>query len=238
MAILSVDCVTAGYGKIPIVQCVSIDVEPGEFVGIIGPNGAGKSTFAKALFGLTNVFGGKILFNGEDISLMKTELRIKRGMGFVPQLDNVFTDLSVLENLEVGGISSDPKSRTSKIQGVLDIFPELRSKLHDKAKVLSGGERQMLAVGRALMGQPRLLVLDEPSAGLAPVMTKRLFDGLQRINQSGVTLLVVEQNTRQIERYINRLMVFVQGKKVFDGPTTEMDADKLIATYFGTQTKT
>jgi len=174
----------------------------------------------------------------EDITRLRTELRVKKGMGFVPQLDNVFQELSVLENLEMGGVSLDSKTRNALITTILNVFPELKPKLGDKAKVLSGGERQMLAVGRSLMTKPKLLVLDEPSAGLSPVMTERLFKGLLEINKMGVTLLIVEQNIKRIEKVVQRVAVFVQGKKVFEGRSSEIDPDNLIATYFGALNKT
>ncbi|PSN96378.1 hypothetical protein B9Q09_02225 [Candidatus Marsarchaeota G2 archaeon ECH_B_SAG-C16] len=235
---LIVENLVAGYGKIPILQGASLEIQQGDFVGIIGPNGAGKSTFAKALFGLVDIFEGKVIMDDEDITRLRTELRVKKGMGFVPQLDNVFQELSVLENLEMGGVSLDSKTRNALITTILNVFPELKPKLGDKAKVLSGGERQMLAVGRSLMTKPKLLVLDEPSAGLSPVMTERLFKGLLEINKMGVTLLLVEQNIKRIENVVQRVAVFVQGKKVFEGRSSEIDPDNLIATYFGALNKT
>jgi len=238
MSILIVENLVAGYGKIPILQGASLEIQQGDFVGIIGPNGAGKSTFAKALFGLVDIFEGKVILDDEDITRLRTELRVKKGMGFVPQLDNVFQELSVLENLEMGGVSLDSKTRNALITTILNVFPELKPKLGDKAKVLSGGERQMLAVGRSLMTKPKLLVLDEPSAGLSPVMTERLFKGLLEINKMGVTLLIVEQNIKRIEKVVQRVAVFVQGKKVFEGRSSEIDPDNLIATYFGALNKT
>jgi branched-chain amino acid transport system ATP-binding protein len=238
MSILIVENLVAGYGKIPILQGASLEIQQGDFVGIIGPNGAGKSTFAKALFGLVDIFEGKVIMDDEDITRLRTELRVKKGMGFVPQLDNVFQELSVLENLEMGGVSLDSKTRNALITTILNVFPELKPKLGDKAKVLSGGERQMLAVGRSLMTKPKLLVLDEPSAGLSPVMTERLFKGLLEINKMGVTLLIVEQNIKRIEKVVQRVAVFVQGKKVFEGRSSEIDPDNLIATYFGALNKT
>jgi branched-chain amino acid transport system ATP-binding protein len=238
MSILIVENLVAGYGKIPILQGASLEIQQGDFVGIIGPNGAGKSTFAKALFGLVDIFEGKVILDDEDITRLRTELRVKKGMGFVPQLDNVFQELSVLENLEMGGVSLDSKTRNALITTILNVFPELKPKLGDKAKVLSGGERQMLAVGRSLMTKPKLLVLDEPSAGLSPVMTERLFKGLLEINKMGVTLLIVEQNIKRIENVVQRVAVFVQGKKVFEGRSSEIDPDNLIATYFGALNKT
>lgn len=238
MSILIVENLVAGYGKIPILQGASLEIQQGDFLGIIGPNGAGKSTFAKALFGLVDIFEGKVTLDDEDITRLRTELRVKKGMGFVPQLDNVFQELSVLENLEMGGVSLDSKTRNTLITTILNVFPELKPKLGDKAKVLSGGERQMLAVGRALMTKPKLLVLDEPSAGLSPVMSGRLFKGLLEINKMGVTLLIVEQNIKRIENVVKRVAVFVQGKKVFEGCSSEIDPDNLIATYFGALNKT
>lgn len=232
MYLLDVQNIVAGYGKIQIVQGVSLIVETGEFVGVIGPNGAGKSTFAKALFGLVDLFDGRVVFKGLDVTRLKTEIRIKHGMGFVPQLDNVFQDLSVSENLEVGGVNANEK-RTSFIEEVLDIFPELRPKLKEKAKYLSGGEKQMLAIARALMAKPNLLVLDGPSAGLSPLVVERVFDRLRIIKEKGVTLLVVEQNVKRLERYAERLVVLVQGKKVFEGSSNQIDADALISAYFG-----
>ncbi len=238
MSTLKVENLVAGYGKIPILQGASLEIRQGEFVGIIGPNGAGKSTFAKALFGLVDIFEGKVIFNGEDVTRLRTELKVKKGMGFVPQLDNVFQELSVLENLEMGGVSLDSGARNTSIDTILGVFPELKPKLSDRAKVLSGGERQMLAVGRALMGKPKLLVLDEPSAGLSPVMTERLFKGLGEINKMGVSMLIVEQNIKRIENVVHRVAVFVQGKKVFEGQASQIDPDELISTYFGTANKT
>ncbi|PSN95495.1 hypothetical protein B9Q06_05585 [Candidatus Marsarchaeota G2 archaeon ECH_B_2] len=143
-----------------------------------------------------------------------------------------------MENLEMGGVSLDSKTRNALTNTILSVFPELKPKLSDKAKVLSGGERQMLAVGRALMTKPKLLVLDEPSAGLSPVMCERLFKGLSEINEMGVTLLIVEQNIKRIENVVHRVAVFVQGKKVFEGRSSEIDPDQLISIYFGTANKT
>jgi len=138
----------------------------------------------------------------------------------------------------MGGVSLDSKTRNALTNTILSVFPELKPKLSDKAKVLSGGERQMLAVGRALMTKPKLLVLDEPSAGLSPVMCERLFKGLSEINEMGVTLLIVEQNIKRIENVVHRVAVFVQGKKVFEGRSSEIDPDQLISIYFGTANKT
>ncbi|MCS6788180.1 MAG: ABC transporter ATP-binding protein, partial [Aigarchaeota archaeon] len=162
--------VTAGYGKLPIVTEVDFSLREGETVAIIGPNGSGKSTLAKTVVGLTNVFGGSILLDGQDITRRSPSERVKMGIAYLPQTNNVFPDMTVLENLEMGGYALSREELRARIREVLEMFPELSGRLKQRAGTLSGGERQMLAMSRLLMTSPRLVIMDEPSAGLAPKM--------------------------------------------------------------------
>ena len=214
MTLLNVKNLVAGYGDLQILEKVNIVVEEGEYVAIVGPNGAGKSTVMKSIFGLTKHIGGKIIYEGSDISGLPTEEIIKLGISYVPQNENVFPNLTVRENLELGGyIMKDGKEK--RIQELFDQFPILQSKENDKTSTLSGGQQQMVAMARALVLNPKLLMLDEPSAGLAPDLVKENFEYVDQIRESGTAILMVEQNAKEALRRCDRGYVLVQGKDRF-----------------------
>jgi branched-chain amino acid transport system ATP-binding protein len=201
----------AGYGDLQILTDVDLDVADGEYVTIVGPNGAGKSTVMKTIFGLTTYMDGQIEFEGEPIQTEPPEGIIRKGIGFVPQTDNVFPGLSVEENLEMGAYILDGVPE-DQIEAVYDRFPILRERQNQKAGNLSGGQRQMVAMGRTLMMDPDLLLLDEPSAGLAPDLVADMFDRIDRINDSGTAILMVEQNAKEALRRCDRGYVLVDGQ--------------------------
>jgi len=210
-AVLRIRGLDAGYGDLQILSDVDLDVADGEYVTIVGPNGAGKSTVMKTVFGLTTHMDGSIEFEGEPIHGLAPERIIREGVGFVPQTDNVFPGLSVRENLEMGAyiLDSVPEDR---IEEVYDRFPILRERESQKAGTLSGGQRQMVAMGRSLMLDPDLLLLDEPSAGLAPDLVTDMFDRIDRINDAGTAVLMVEQNAKEALRRCDRGYVLVNGE--------------------------
>ena len=214
MSFLVGEQMTGGYGAADILHGCSIGVEKGEIAVIVGPNGAGKSTAMKAIFGMLPLRQGRIVFDGEDITQIKPEERVIKGMGFVPQTNNVFTSMTVEENLEMGAfIRNDPIS--DSIAQVYDLFPILKQKRKQSAGELSGGQRQQVAVGRALMTQPKVLLLDEPTAGVSPIVMDELFDRIIEIAQLNVAILMVEQNAKQALEIADRGYVLVQGLNRF-----------------------
>ncbi len=215
----------AGYGKGPAIlhEC-TISVDPGEIAVIVGPNGAGKSTAMKAMFGMLNMHEGRVLLDGEDITRLSPQDRVVRGMGFVPQVNNIFTSLTVEENLEMGAfIRKDDISET--MEQVYDLFPILRDKRHQAAGELSGGQRQQVAVGRALMTRPKVLMLDEPTAGVSPIVMDELFDRIIEVARTGIPILMVEQNARQALAIADKGYVLVQGRNAHTGTGKELLAD-------------
>ncbi|WP_255195598.1 ABC transporter ATP-binding protein [Halorarius litoreus] len=210
-SLLEVRDLDAGYGDLQILTGVDLDVDDGEYVTIVGPNGAGKSTLMKSVFGLTTYMGGTVTFNDEEIQTLPPEKIIHRGIGYVPQNENVFGGLTVRENLEMGAYILDSVPE-DQIQAVYDRFPILEERSTQAAGTLSGGQRQMVAMGRALMLDPDLLLLDEPSAGLAPDLVQEMFDRIDRINDGGTAVLMVEQNAKQALRRCDRGYVLVDGK--------------------------
>ena len=210
-AILRLRDLDAGYGDLQILSDVDLDVADEEYVTIVGPNGAGKSTVMKTVFGLTTYMDGTVEFEGESIHGLAPEQIIREGIGFVPQNDNVFPGLSVRENLEMGAYILDSVPE-DQIEEIYDRFPILRERSGQKAGNLSGGQRQMVAMGRALMLDPDLLLLDEPSAGLAPDLVADMFDRIDRINDSGTAVLMVEQNAKEALRRCDRGYVLVSGE--------------------------
>ena len=202
---------TGGYGGADILKGSTIAVEAGEIAVIVGPNGAGKSTAMKAMFGMLDLRAGTVLLNGDDISDLPPQQRVRRGMGFVPQTQNVFTSMTVEENLQMGGfIRGDDFSGT--IEEIYRLFPVLREKRAQPAGELSGGQRQQVAVGRALMTQPKVLMLDEPTAGVSPIVMGELFDRIIDVAQTGIAILMVEQNAKQALQIADRGYVLVQGE--------------------------
>ena len=212
MPLLEADGVVAGYGETEILHGVSITVDEGEVVTIIGPNGCGKSTLMKAIVGLVRVRNGKVTFRDREISSSPPETIVRTGLCYVPQTNNVFPSLSIRENLEMGAFVRRDDFR-GRIDAMFQVFPDLAVQPGRKAGSLSGGQRQMLAIARALMLDPTLLMLDEPSAGLSPAMMDNVFERVREINQTGVALLMVEQNARQALGMSHRGYVLVAGEK-------------------------
>jgi len=204
--------VIAGYGKLPIISDIDMIVNEGETIAIIGPNGSGKSTLAKTVIGLTHLFDGTIKFNGRDITKLPTIERVRTGIGFLPQTNNVFPDLTVLENLEMGGYGLSKSELKNKIKEVMEIFPELLERAKQKAGTMSGGERQMLAMARVLMSSPTFLILDEPSAGLSPKNVIRIYDKIDTLRRLGITLMLIEQHAVQAINHSDRTVVMVGGR--------------------------
>jgi len=214
MSFLSGENMTGGYGGADILHDCTIAVEKGEIAVIVGPNGAGKSTAMKAVFGMLNIHTGRVMLDGTDISGLSPQDRVKAGMGFVPQNNNVFTSMTVQENLEMGAyIRTDDFSGT--MERVFDLFPILKEKRHQHAGELSGGQRQQVAVGRALMTQPKVLMLDEPTAGVSPIVMDELFDNIIEVAKTGIAILMVEQNARQALNIADKGYVLVQGRNRF-----------------------
>jgi ABC-type branched-subunit amino acid transport system ATPase component len=215
MPLLKVDNVTAGYGDVEILSGVSI-VRDGEIVSMIGPNGAGKSTLMKTIFGLLHPWHGAIALGDQDISRLSPYQIVERGMCYVPQVANVFTWLTVEENLEMGGfvLKGDLEARKERVYG---LFPRLKERRRQRAGKMSGGERQMVAMGSALMLDPRLLLLDEPSAGLSPMMVEMIFERIERINENGPAILIVEQNAKLSLQMADRGYVLANGENRFEG---------------------
>jgi len=202
---------TGGYGGADILHGCTIGVEKGEIAVVVGPNGAGKSTAMKAIFGMLALRQGHVMIDGEDISHLKPEERVIKGMGFVPQTNNIFTSMTVEENLEMGAfIRDDNISET--MQQVYDLFPILKEKRRQPAGELSGGQRQQVAVGRALMTQPKVLMLDEPTAGVSPIVMDELFDRIIEVARTGIAILMVEQNAKQALNIADKGYVLVQGE--------------------------
>ena len=229
--LLSAAGLDAGYGDLQILSGVDLAVGDGEYVTIVGPNGAGKSTVMKAVFGLATYMGGTIEFDGEDIAGLAPEEVIRRGLSYVPQNENVFAGLSVRENLEMGAyiLDSVPENR---LQGVFERFPILEERQSQRAGTLSGGQRQMLAMGRALMLDPELLMLDEPSAGLAPDLVDEMFERIDAINDAGTAVLMVEQNATEALRRCDRGYVLVQGQNRFTDSGEALLADEQVRREF------
>ncbi len=211
MSYLIGDQMTGGYGGADILHDCTIAAEKGEIAVIVGPNGAGKSTAMKAVFGMLNLRKGRIVLDGEDITALSPQDRVAKGMAFVPQTNNVFPSMSVQENLEMGAFLRRDNINTTMEQ-VFELFPILKEKRRQNAGELSGGQRQQVAVGRSLMTQPKLLMLDEPTAGVSPIVMDELFDRIIEVARTGISILMVEQNARQALNIADKGYVLVQGK--------------------------
>jgi ABC-type branched-subunit amino acid transport system ATPase component len=236
--LIHLDELIAGYVPgVPILNGASLELAEGELIGIIGPNGAGKSTMLKALFGLIKISEGTVKYRGEVVTGQKANTLVAKGIGYVPQINNVFPSLTIRENLEMGGYL-----RKSGVAGmvsqIVDIFPRLGERIDQRAGSLSGGERQMLAMGRALMMEPSVLLLDEPSAGLSPVLQDQVFERVKIVNDQGVSIIMVEQNAARCLQICNRGYVLDQGRNAYTGSGLDLLHDpKVIELYLGTLTK-
>ncbi len=232
--LLEVNNVHAGYVKdLNILQGINFRIAPGELVAVIGPNGAGKSTLAKAIFGLLTPQQGEIIFKGKNIVGLKSDKIVKRGMCYVPQITNVFASLSIEENLEMGAFIRSGSLDSLK-QKIYTMFPKLGSRRRQKAGTLSGGERQMLAMGKALMLEPDLLLLDEPSAALSPILVNSVLEQITAINQTGTAIVLVEQNAKKALAMADRAYVLENGCDRFEGKGIDLLNDpKVGALYLG-----
>jgi branched-chain amino acid transport system ATP-binding protein len=226
------DMMTGGYGRGPdILHECTISVNPGEIAVIVGPNGAGKSTAMKAIFGMLNVRSGSVRLAGEDITALSPQDRVVKGMGFVPQVRNIFPSMTVEENLEMGAFIRRDDIRETMEQ-VYHLFPILKDKRRQAAGELSGGQRQQVAVGRALMTKPKLLMLDEPTAGVSPIVMDELFDRIIEVSRTGIPILMVEQNARQALEIADRGYVLVQGRNAHTGTGKELLNDPEVRRSF------
>lgn len=233
--VVKVTDLVAGYlPGVNILNGTNLEARQGELIGIIGPNGAGKSTLLKAIFGLVKIRSGSVTLNGEEITGLKANRLVDKGVGFVPQNNNVFPSLSIEENLQMG-LYQRPDQYQERLEFVTSIFAELGKRLKQRAGSLSGGERQMVAMSRALMMDPAVLLLDEPSAGLSPVRQDEAFIRVSEINKAGVTTIMVEQNARRCLQIADRAYVLDQGKDAVNGSGRELLNDpKVIGLYLGT----
>jgi branched-chain amino acid transport system ATP-binding protein len=231
VSVLALRDVHAGYGENPVLHGVSLRIEPGEVVVIIGPNGAGKSTAMKAIFGMLNITAGRIMLGEDEITGLAPDRVVQEGVCYVPQVGNVFVSLTVQENLEMGAYlrRDDFRPRMNEIYAM---FPDLAEKRRQPAGSLSGGQRQMVAMGRALMLEPKVLMLDEPTAGLSPRYRGEIFETVQRINATGVPILMVEQNAKQALGIADRAYVLVDGENRHEGTGAELLADREVARLF------
>ena len=230
--VLDVRNLEAGYGAVQILYGIDLYVEEGEFVTIIGPNGCGKSTLIKTIFGIATYYSGEVFYNGTEVSGWRTDQLVNQGIAYVPQVDNVFPSLSVMENLQMGGNSLSSALLSERIERALDMFPDLRNRVHDLAASLSGGERQMLAISRALISDPKFLLLDEPTAALSPLYQKQIIERIDSLREQGITVLIVEQNARLSLARSDRGYIVSNGKIVHTGVAKEILTDPEIGEYF------
>lgn len=230
--VLSIEGLTAGYGRQVIIRDICLEIQPMHILAVIGANGSGKSTLAKAIMGLCRVFDGKVEVGGRNLAGESTSHIAKAGVGYVPQLDQIFPGLSVKENLEMGGYVIQRKDRGTRLSAVLELFPELKSMYRKKAQQLSGGQRGMVGIGRALMASPKYLVLDEPTAGLSPIYRNAVWDHIERAAGSGVGVLVVEQDARRAVAHSSRCCVFANGRKIHDVESTALTDMEEVAGFF------
>ena len=225
------EAMTGGYGDADILHDCTIGVDKGEIAVVVGPNGAGKSTAMKAVFGMLSLRSGRVIMDGEDITALKPQERVLKGMGFVPQTNNVFPSLSVLENLEMGAFVRQDDFADTLTQ-VFDLFPVLKEKADQPAGELSGGQRQQVAVGRALMTRPKVLMLDEPTAGVSPIVMDELFDRIIEVARTGIAILMVEQNAKQALHIADKGFVLVQGRNRYTDTGQALLADSDVRKAF------
>ena len=229
---LDVKGLEGGYGSVQILYGIDMHVDEGEFVTIIGPNGCGKSTFIKTIFGIASYYNGDVEYRGQDISAWRTDQLVNHGIAYVPQVDNVFPSLSVKENLQMGGNTLPNSVLNERIERSIDMFPDLRSREYDLAASLSGGERQMLAISRALISDPKFLLLDEPTAALSPLYQQQIIERIDSLREGGITILIVEQNARLSLARSDRGYIMANGKIVHSGDAQNILTDPEIGEYF------
>lgn len=231
---IKVDSLTAGYGKLEILQDLSLAFAEGQFSALLGPNGSGKSTLMKAIMGINTIFGGSIQLEGRELVGLRTEDISKMGIAYVPQRENIFTEMTVLENLQLGLRVLPRDQRQGALDELLELFPILGRRKSQKAGLLSGGEHQMLAIAIAWLSQPSIMLLDEPSAGLAPAIAGDVFRVLQDLRQQGITLVVVEQNARRVLQYCDYAFVLREGQLAFEGSAEDcLNDEETIKGYLG-----
>lgn len=226
MALLTIHQLIAGYGKLEVLHGVSLSVEKGQFVAILGPNGSGKSTLVKSIFGLARIFGGSISLDQRSLVGLPTEAIGRYGLAYVPQRENVFTSMTVYENLRLAVRQARRTEAEQALAEVYQLFPILQQRQKQRGGRLSGGERQMLAISLAWLARPRVMLLDEPSAGLSPLFVKEIFQVLRQLSQSGLTLMVVEQNARSVLRWCDYAYVLREGQVAFQGSAADILADE------------
>ncbi len=219
---LVVEHVKAGYGKVNVINDLNLSVGDKEIAVILGPNGAGKSTALKAIMGLIEVYEGKVVYNGEDVTKLSPYEKVKKGLAYVPQVGNVFPNLTVYENLYVSATNLKKKEFEEALKNVVELFPELKAKLHSPARGLSGGERQLLAISMALIKGSKTLLLDEPTAMLSPANVKKVMESVKRLKDAGYSLLIVEQNARTALEIADKAVIMVSGKTIMEGPAKEI----------------
>ena len=229
--VLEVRNLEGGYGAVQILYGIDLYVEEGEFVTIIGPNGCGKSTLIKTIFGIATYYSGEVFYNGTEVSGWRTDQLVNQGIAYVPQVDNVFLAFC-MENLQMGGNSLSSALLSERIERALDMFPDLRNRVHDLAASLSGGERQMLAISRALISDPKFLLLDEPTAALSPLYQQQIIERIDSLREQGITVLIVEQNARLSLARSDRGYIVSNGKIVHTGVAKEILTDPEIGEYF------
>jgi ABC-type branched-subunit amino acid transport system ATPase component len=232
--LLEVDTLHTGYGATVIIHGISIHVQQNEIVTIIGPNGSGKSTLLKAIMGYLKIYDGRIHFKEKDITSLRTVDRTRMGMAYIPQLENVFPSLTVEETLEMGGYRLGKKELKKEVNSMLGLFPVLRDKRNMKVATMSGGQRQMLAMARALMVRPTLILLDEPSAGLSPKISEQVFEKISEIAATGTSMIIVEQDAEQSLAISDRGYVLAMGEVAFEGSAeTILKHEKIREAYLG-----
>ncbi len=230
--VMEVRGLEGGYGAVQILYGIDMHVDEGEFVTIIGPNGCGKSTLIKTIFGIASYYSGDVEYRGQDVSGWRTDQLVNHGIAYVPQVDNVFPSLSVKENLQMGGNALSNRVLNERIERAIDMFPDLRSREYDLAASLSGGERQMLAISRALISDPKFLLLDEPTAALSPLYQQQIIERIDSLREQGITILIVEQNARLSLARSDRGYIMANGKVVHSGDAQHILTDPEIGEYF------
>lgn len=239
MPLLRAEKLSAGYGKFHVISDVDLEAERGEIVVILGPNGAGKSTLLNAVAGLATIYGGRVLVEGRDLTGRRPDEVLRAGIGYVMQspnnfgTPNIFPELTVRENLLVASAGVEGLDLPRALEEIYGLFPKLKELAHRKAKFLSGGERQMLAISMGLMKRPKLLMMDEPTAGLAPKLASEVFESIKRIREMGVSMILVEQNARKALEIGDRAYVMVTGRIRYSGPTKELDEERLAKLILG-----